>query len=302
MLSLLVKIRQLLLELLIVLARSLRIRIDRLLRTSLIWGLRLYSSLVITLLTFTGHLFCQHNGLGSISIVFLAVWLVITMTTSARLLLSFVFKHIDYVYIVRFTFRLRLGLLVWSGLASVTNNLAFADLVFSWGCHDLFGVLVRSIEVLRLVFLVHEGCDLLLRALKELVYLTLPLVLDGVVSSLNPRWIYRIVSSCTTCALGTTCHLNSWLWSWGSWWRSSNFSLVTFLWIFHILTLDILWLIVIFAIIDYDTKLVEFIKASIGVVVASSLLVVTLSSFLDLIIIYKLVGNVRIHTWMIFII
>jgi hypothetical protein len=208
-------------------------------------------------------------------------------------LLAFVFQDINNVDIVRLYFIRWLSLLILSGLSCVPYNLTFSNLIFSWSCHYLFGVLIRSIEVWILLFLIHKSSNLLLRTLEEFVYLALSLMLDWIISSLDSWWIYRVVSSSTACAFCTTSHLNTRLRSRWAWRRCSNLSLVTLLGILHILALNIFRLFIIFVIIDNYSELIKFIKATVWVLLTSPFFIVTLCSFLDLIVINKLSINTR---------
>jgi len=133
------------------------------------------------------------------------------------LLRSFILQDIHNIDVIRFAFVWRrLRLLILSRLSSVSNHLTLSDLIFARSCHDFFGILIRSIEILRFILLIHKSCYLILRALQELINLALPLMFDWIISSLYTWWVHRVMGASTPSTLGSS-HLNSWLRSWWSW-------------------------------------------------------------------------------------
>lgn len=134
------------------------------------------------------------------------------------LLRSFILQDIHNIDVIRFAFVWRwLRLLILSRLASISNHLALSDLIFARSCEScFFGILIRSIEVLRFILLIHKSCYLILRALQELINLALPLMFDWIISSLYTWWVHRVMGPSTPGTFSSS-HLYSWLRSWWSW-------------------------------------------------------------------------------------
>lgn len=107
----------------------------------------------------------------------------------------------------------------------------------------LRGILVRGnlflIIFFRPLVFAHEICNLLLRTLQELVNLTLPLVLNRVVSSLDAWWVYRVVACSADTIFGATSYLNSGLRTRRARTWSSNLSVIAFVRMLHVFTLDV---------------------------------------------------------------
>ena len=124
------------------------------------------------------------------------------------------------------------------------------------GCHQLLFSLVlfqRNVKNLLTLlfswlssFLLHHGCNLILRACHELVDLALPLMFNRIISSLLKASIVLVMQTCSLLnACVTCCSATRYLYSrlrcvW-SCARSSYLFLLSLLLHFHILTMDILY-------------------------------------------------------------
>lgn len=152
-------------------------------------------------------------------------------------------------------------------------------------------------------FLILKSGDLLLGALHELVDLALSLVLNGVISSLDIRWVNRILTTAPRLFSALISHLNSRLRSTRAWTWSSNLMVLT---LFDIFTLDylIFYIILLSISVDYvDSKSVKLIEWPYRIIfVDSSLYVVGLSSFLHLVRANKLITRLLFLVWMILIV
>lgn len=292
-LPLLVQIGQLLLQLLVVLARSLVVLTLRLVHLIGSLGLGARGHIPIFYVFLGNYVVREHLRLRRVPVLLRVLLGNVSWLWGVLLILGL--QNIHYVDVIRLALSLLGGGgLLRSRLSCVAYHLALPKLVFTRG-HYLFGVFVGIIEILTGLFLVHQRSDLLLGALEELVDLTLPLVLNGVIPPLNTWWVHRVVCSSALSALSAPSYLNSGLRSRGAWRWGPHFSGVAFLCELHILALDILRRVVI-AIIDNDSELVKLIEAIIWVLIALPLLIITLGPLFVMIFVDQLILHIWVHT------
>lgn len=231
--------------------------------------------------------------------------------------LVFIFQNVDDVNIVLLlTTFIRVIILVIlivpltrsHLLVLVVNGIyiwVLAGMLFCRSSQITLRVLLRIRILLHyFAFLILKSGDLLLGALHELVDLTLSLVLNGVISSLDIRWVDRILTT-APCLFGTLIgHLNPRLRSTRAWTWSSNLMVFP---LFNILTLDhlIFYLIFLSISVDYvDSKCVKLIERPHRIILIfySSLNIVWLSSFLHLVRTNKLITRLLFLVWMVLVV
>mmetsp|Transcript_33605 Transcript_33605/g.51752 ORF Transcript_33605/g.51752 Transcript_33605/m.51752 type:complete len:436 (-) Transcript_33605:1126-2433(-) len=127
----------------------------------------------------------------------------------------------------------------------------------------------------ELLLLVHHIGDLLLRTLQEFVDLALSLVLDRVVSSLDPARVHGVVASEGT----VLSDLHSRLRTGGARAWRPDFSMVALLFVLYILTLDDFNIILLFVVLEID----QVVEASVPGLLSSAFVVVAFSSSLHLV-------------------
>ena len=177
------------------------------------------------------------------------------------------------------------------------NVRILAGVLFRRCSQIILRILLRvGILLYNFAFLILKSGDLLLGALHKLINLTLSLVLDGVISPLHLdiRWVNWILTTASSLFGTLIGNLNSGLWSTRAWTWCSYFMIFS---LFDIFTLDhlIFYIILLRISVDYvDSKSVKLIDRII--LVASSLYVVRLSSFLHLVRANKLIA------WLLFLV
>lgn len=133
----------------------------------------------------------------------------------------------------------------------------------------------------------HHVGDLISWTLSKLFNLTLTLMLNGVVSSLDSTRVHWLL----VWSIGTSGHLYSWLRSAWSSTRSSDFSLITFLRVLHIFALNILKVhdfLLFFLAVNYNIEIFTVI----------SLFVVTLGSFSFIFLLWLAIWSTWRHSWL----
>ena len=227
----------------------------------------------------------------------------------------FVFYHVYNIYIV---FWPPIVIVVWVGcicievpniLGLIVQRITIGKL--SVVINDLYFLLYIFIigntgEIVILAFVV-VLLNLLLRTQQKLINLTLTLMFNGIISSLDTRGIHWEL---TTTSVVLSSYLYSRLGTRWTWTGCSDLSMIPFVRLFHIFWPDILNLIIIIissslvTVIDNDTKFIKFIQASWIIQFTSSFVVVALCSSLHLVRINQFVaqtGCLWIRIWMVFI-
>ena len=183
----------------------------------------------------------------------------------------------------------------------------FTNIIFSRKCYILFWILCWRLWII-LFFLIDQICDLFLRAFKKPINLTLSMLFYRIISSLNSRRIDWCVSGRTLITFWSSGNYNSWLRSRRPATRCSNFSLISFLCLFHIFTLNniifyIIWFLTSSPLLFRINSNIEFIKLiQTFRFISSSIIMIALCSPFGLLWIYKLmckISHIQISIWII---
>jgi hypothetical protein len=125
----------------------------------------------------------------------------------------------------------------------------FSMIVLAWNSEILLRELAWGRNWILLLQLVdhHHVSNLFLWTLQEAVDLTLPLMLDRIIPTLNTGWVHRQLSSRSLALFFVwTGNHDSRLWARWAWTRSPDFSMMAFLRLFEISTFYLLILILFF--------------------------------------------------------
>ena len=144
--------------------------------------------------------------------------------------------------ICSFSFLLAIVVLlyIWPyfGVVHLVINIWFAYAILARECYILLGVFGRCLRIVFIIFLIYQISNLFLWTFQKSVYLALSMLLNWIVSSLNSWGIYRNMSSRALVSLQTSRYNYSWLRAWWARTWRPNFSLISFLSLFHIFALN----------------------------------------------------------------